>query len=450
VTGFLPGSPHADSCLAHTIGRVMARAVRRVLGRLPSRSRDAFLEAAYRDVLGREIDAEGRQAYRAALAAGRSRSEVLLDLAASAEHREALALAARTQAQVGGDEDFLQAVFESLLGRPPDAQGRQALLEALAAGTPRADVVLGIARSEEYLHRAAVQQHWIADLRETRPERYDDVVDRDGTKISVFRAEGDDDFDWLEAAILENGYYEKPGVWGLTVDRDKRVMAEVIAAFAPGRALEIGCASGAVMKCLHDLGVGAEGVEISRMAKARAFPEIRDGIHLGDLLDLSLPPVYDLVYGLDIFEHLNPNKLDRYLAAVAGVLADGGYVFANIPAFGDDEHFGEVFPLYVQDWEADRAAGRVFRTLHVDGDGYPLNGHLVWADTAWWVDRFARAGLHREPTIERALHAKYDDYMREATPARCSYYVFTRHPDAARAAAIVDRITASASSAVSV
>lgn len=425
----------------------MARAVRRVLGRLPSRSRDAFLEAAYREVLGREIDDAGRRAYGAALAAGRSRAEVLLDLARSGEHQEKLALAARVAA--GSDEDFLHGVFETLLGRPPDAEGRRALLAALAAGTSRADVVLGIARSEEYLQRAAIEQHWIQDLREVRPDRYEDVVDRDGTKITVFRAEGDQDFDWLESAILENGYYEKPGVWGLTVDRDKRVMAEIIAAFAPDRALEIGCASGAVMKCLHDLGISTEGIEISRMAKARAFPEIREGIHLGDLLDLSLPPVYDLVYGLDIFEHLNPNKLDRYLAAVAGVLTSGGYVFANIPAFGADEHFGEVFPLYVEDWDADRAAGRVFRTLHVDGDGYPLNGHLVWADTEWWVERFARVGLHRVPVIERALHDKYDDYMHDATPARRSYYVFARDADAADAEAIAARVRATPSAALS-
>jgi hypothetical protein len=423
----------------------MARALRRVLGRLPGRSRDAFLEGAYREVLGREIDDEGRATYRAALAAGRSRAEVLLDLARSGEHQQQLALARRVE---GSDEEFLARVFETLLGRRPDSAGQRDLLAALSAGTSRADVVLGIARSEEYLQRAAIEQHWIQDLRAIRPERYDDLVDRDGTKITVFRAETDDDFDWLETAILENGYYEKPGVWGLTVDRDKRVMAEVIAAFAPTRALEIGCASGAVMQCLHDLGVRAEGIEISRMAKARAFPDIRDGIHLGDLLDLSLAPVYDLVYGLDIFEHLNPNRLDHYLRAVAGVLADGGYVFANIPAFGDDEHFGEVFPLYVEDWEIDRGAGRVFRTLHVDDDGYPLNGHLVWADTDWWVARFADVGLHREPAIERALHEKYDDYMRDATPARRSYYVFSRHQDAERAAAIAARIHATPSAAL--
>ena len=88
--------------------------------------------------------------------------------------------------------------------------------------------------------------------------------------IPVFEAETAADIDWLERAIIDYGYYEKPGVWVLDVDADKRVVAEIIAAFAPARALELGCAAGAVLQCLLDYGVVAEGVEISAMAIARA------------------------------------------------------------------------------------------------------------------------------------------------------------------------------------
>jgi hypothetical protein len=31
--------------------------------------------------------------------------------------------------------------------------------------------------------------------------------------------------------ILSHAYYEQPGVWNLGVDFDKRVMAEIVAAF---------------------------------------------------------------------------------------------------------------------------------------------------------------------------------------------------------------------------
>ena len=66
----------------------------------------------------------------------------------------------------------------------------------------------------------------------------------------VFNVESPADFDWLEHAIIANGYYEKPGVWVLDVDFDKRLVAEMIAAFAPAAALELGCAAGAVLQCL--------------------------------------------------------------------------------------------------------------------------------------------------------------------------------------------------------
>ena len=90
--------------------------------------------------------------------------------------------------------------------------------------------------------------------------------------------------------------------------------------------------------------------------------DVRDRIHLGDLLDLDLPTDYDLVFGLDIFEHLNPNRLDKYLAAIHERLVDGGVLFAVVPAFGTDAVFGEAFPLYLDEWQADLDARPFVRT----------------------------------------------------------------------------------------
>jgi predicted TPR repeat methyltransferase len=49
--------------------------------------------------------------------------------------------------------------------------------------------------------------------------------------------------------------------------------------FAPKRALELGCAAGAVLAALDDLGVCAKGVEISSMAIGRADERVRARIH---------------------------------------------------------------------------------------------------------------------------------------------------------------------------
>ena len=77
----------------------------------------------------------------------------------------------------------------------------------------------------------------------------------------------------------------------------------------------------------------------------------------------------------------------------------GGWLFVNIPAFGHDDVFGEVFPVYVAQWEHDIAADRPFRVLHCDDDGYPVNGHLIWAHTTWWVAQFEAAGFVRQPDV---------------------------------------------------
>jgi hypothetical protein len=138
---------------------------------------------------------------------------------------------------------------------------------------------------------------------------------------------------------------------------------------------------------------------------------------------LDLPTDYDLVFGLDVFEHLNPNRLAEYCRVLRARVHPGGWLFANIPAFGHDAVFGEVFPVYVAQWEHDIAANRPFRVLHCDDDGYPINGHLIWAHTDWWVAQFEAVGFVRQPDVERVLHERYADHLR-ATPARRSFYVF--------------------------
>jgi hypothetical protein len=206
--------------------------------------------------------------------------------------------------------------------------------------------------------------------------------------------------------------------------------------------LELGCASGAVLECLEDVGVMAEGVDISAMAVARAAERVRPRIHHGDILSLDLSSKYDLLFGLDVFEHLNPNRLDAYLARLASITTGDAFLYCNIPAFGEDPVFGTVFPYYVDGWREDAAAGKPFSRLHADEQGYPLHGHLIWADAAWWAARFAAAGFTREIEIERAFHRKYGAYMEKRSPARRAFFVFAKPAAAARRAAVLERIQA--------
>jgi hypothetical protein len=326
-----------------------------------------------------------------------------------------------------GDEEFVNTVYLQLLGREPDARGMESQLEALAEGYSRSEIILNLALSEEYVRRVLSNNSGIQDLTELRPDRYADDQELGNRRPRrVFLAEGPTDYDWLEQAILQYGYYEKPGVWSLSHDRDKDVMGEVIASFGPDATFEIGCANGTVMTALHRRGIESYGNDISTMALAAAPPEVRDRIVLGDLLDLDLPRQYPVVYGLDIFEHFNPNRLDLYLDKTVGLIEAGGYLFTNVPAFGDDPVYGPVLPFYLAGWEEEAAGGDIFRKLEVDAQGYPINGHLVWADWRWWTQRFEAHGLRREPDIERAIHAKYDHFFDVTSRARKAFFVFSK------------------------
>jgi hypothetical protein len=342
------------------------------------------------------------------------------------------------------DTAFIEAAYFEILGRPADQDGLDHYKRVLQEGLGRTAVLLSLVRSEEFTRRLSRPAGAsIASLRLLRPDRYRSATDRtNGESITVFDVHTPSDFDWLEHGILENEYYELPGVWNLGIDVDKRVVAEIVASFAPARALELGCAAGAVLKALEELGVVAEGVEISVNAIAQAADSVRGRIHRGDLLSLDLQPVHDLVFGLDVFEHLNPNRMNAYLARLAGITRDDAFFFCNIPAFGDDEVFGTVFPLYVEGWEQDAAARRPFSSLHVDDLGYPKHGHLTWADTRWWVERFRAAGLQRDVEVERALHRKYDRYMERRAPARRAFFVFAKQGAERRRPAILQRIAA--------
>lgn len=395
--------------------------------RPPSREEREIVTDMYLAVLGREPDPGGLRGSAARLRGGASRGQLFLDLARSEEylHRTVSGLA---HLHDGTDEEFLRAAYRALLMREPDEGGFDYFAGRLRAGAARTDVARELAASDEHVNRVVRGAYPLPDLRQLRPSSFADLPTVDGSeRIPVFLAGEPADFDWLEDAILSYDYYDRPGIWSLHVDDDKRLTAELIGALAPRRTLELGCSSGAVLGCLAEQGVEAWGIDLSASAVAQADPSVRPRIICGDLLAHPLADGgYDVVYGLDIFEHLNPNRLDAYLDRIVRVLSPDGLLYANIPAFGVDPVFGEVFEMFLPEWREDAAAGRHFHAVQVEEGGYPCHGHLIWADTRWWQTAFERAGLRRVPEIERGLRSRYGDAMRRGSTARLAYYVFAR------------------------
>jgi hypothetical protein len=275
----------------------------------------------------------------------------------------------------------------------------------------------------------------LPSIQAERPERYF----RSG-EFLVFNAAEERDFDWLEQRILSDGFYEQPGPWGYGVDKDKTVLAAFVAALGVRELLEVGCGDGGALLCADRLGVKISGLDISAYARSLANPRVRRKIRVGDLLEVDLPKT-SLICAFDLIEHISPNRIDAFMGRVRDLLEDGGLAVFNTPAFGDDPVFGLVHNYWLEEWRGEQNQGRLWRHFPCYETGFPLMGHLIWADWRWWEALFRRHGLRRLEAVERALHAKFDEAM-SYSEARKSYFVLGRNVDDARSGelcASVDR-----------
>ncbi|MBN2200038.1 MAG: class I SAM-dependent methyltransferase [Candidatus Aminicenantes bacterium] len=194
--------------------------------------------------------------------------------------------------------------------------------------------------------------------------------------------------------------------------------------FGPGRVLEVGCATGLLIKALRGRGLEAEGIDYSPWCVDKAHPAAREWVRWGDVLDPeSLGKGYDLVLALDIFEHLPPDFVPRALANLAGALVSRGFLFTVLPAYGPNAFGPELYPLHLEEWRRDAALGIPFRNIPLDDKGRPHLGHLTHAAVPWWMEQFRRAGFVRLGGIERLLHERFDAAFE---PPRRSFFLFVR------------------------
>lgn len=75
--------------------------------------------------------------------------------------------------------------------------------------------------------------------------------------------------------------------------------------FAPKRVIDMGCGPGYLLHLLHEVGVEADGLDISPSSPEMATPEVRGRIRIGSIVDHTLPDeAYDLVICREVIEHL--------------------------------------------------------------------------------------------------------------------------------------------------
>ena len=160
---------------------------------------------------------------------------VLMELAQSPEFVRRRSVDLAKQGPEDGEE-YVGFLYATVLQRPADAGGSAHFVALLHDGAGRDDVAEKLVASDEHVNRVVRELYPLPDLRAIAPERFRDVPRLDdATTVPCFVAEGDDDFAWIERAILEHDYYDRPGIWGSTVDDDKRRVAALLADLGPTR-----------------------------------------------------------------------------------------------------------------------------------------------------------------------------------------------------------------------
>jgi hypothetical protein len=109
--------------------------------------------------------------------------------------------------------------------------------------------------------------------------------------------------------------------------------AEINGRYEPKRLLDVGCATGHLVKALRDAGVRAEGIDFSEWAVKNAVTPVIQG----SALDLPWAAgEFDTVISQDFMEHMHPDDLPRVIAEQVRVSRPGATIAHLIPFYDTD------------------------------------------------------------------------------------------------------------------
>jgi SAM-dependent methyltransferase len=325
-------------------------------------------------------------------------------------------------------ERVATALYRGILGREPDLPGLAAKAQALQSGDTLERVIETFIGSPEFRSRflgAVVPPFELPDLTALMPERYERQP-VNGALWNVYAGRDDADMSAMAALIEQHRFYDRFGVWSPVIDLDKQITAAIVTGLGARNCFELGCFTGPVLSLLAEAGISVAGADVSHLAFAFAYPNIRGSMLYGDLLNLELDRTFDVVLCMDVLEHLDPLLLDAHIEKLASILDGDGFLYLNAPMWGPDRVFGLFEEPYLEEWHAVGDAA-CWRHWPCDERGWPLHGHLVWASSPWWERTFARHGLIRDTVIERAVHRVLGPFFGHAIGRRCLFVL--RRPD---------------------
>src|SRR5258705_2882765 len=103
-----------------------------------------------------------------------------------------------------------------------------------------------------------------------------------------------------------------------------------------GRALDIGCGPGYLLRAFQERGWDVQGTEFSDQSATHAHDALELPILVGDIAELKLPPAtFDAVIMWYVLEHVT--EPSQTIAEVARLLRPGGVFLCAVPNFGSIE-----------------------------------------------------------------------------------------------------------------
>jgi SAM-dependent methyltransferase len=204
---------------------------------------------------------------------------------------------------------------------------------AIGAAGPRFDCTS--IPQDEWLssHLATIDQRqrtWeiIAFLKVRRLSTADEVIDRARS-----------------GELYDESYFTRRGGGGPYVGYPASVMleddqwweevaTEVKAKVGPSRALDVGCATGLLVKAFEDRGIEADGIDVSVWAVDHA---VSQRVVQGSATDLPWPEQsFDVIISQDFMEHVHPDDLPTVLAEQVRVARPGATILHLIPFYPFD------------------------------------------------------------------------------------------------------------------
>jgi len=186
--------------------------------------------------------------------------------------------------------------------------------------------------------------------------------------------------EYIDGTVYDEAYYEHGGHGSPYFSYNKGLLDHpgfkeyarlIVYVFKPNTVLEVGCATGIILRNLRALGVESIGIDISEYATKNA---VCDDVLQASAADLPFADnSFDLVFGCHCIEHIPPFLLDKAVSEQARV--SSRWVFHVMP----------IWKLGPYQW------------TYQDRDELLLSDitDLNLEDSVWWINKFTAEGQLR-------------------------------------------------------